>query len=355
MTASAPSVQFCYRCGKRVDPSKLGCWYCGARTQRELRVPRKCPFCSEVIAFEAIKCRHCGEFLDGREQAAPPQQQPQMVYIVDAAMLRGMQGGGGGAGPGRALGGGPVYDASGAPLREQRLLPGQPVPPDVARNLDPETIHAIEHNRPDLLRHPGVRALPMPGAGPVMDVVPMRPQLAGGDDNESTALPARGSAPSAARRGIGRRLWGLFIRLLSGTRGPTTQDEDAILAADPYRRCESCGTEILTSDNYCYHCGMQYHVTTSDVKRATRVEYPSNSGRYWLILLLTAAMAWQIRRPFPQIARWYTDYVIVIVILLLCLGAFFRRRTTPAQLASILLAAIALSVFIVAKFTTLGF
>ena len=47
---------------------------------------KKCPFCAEDIHVLAIKCRYCGEFLDGRRREGS-KQQPKKWYFATPSIV----------------------------------------------------------------------------------------------------------------------------------------------------------------------------------------------------------------------------------------------------------------------------
>lgn len=355
----AVEVIYCYRCGKHVKRDGNKCWYCSATTRRVIRPPRKCSFCDEEIGHKAVKCPHCGEFLDGRPKNEQPQADKpplQIFYVIDKALIQGD--------------------------RPLMLRGGETVPPEVARSLTHRTLEAIHSNNPQLVDQAGVRALPAPGArssfgaidaelvesdSPVADSTRLIDLKTSSKSMQAPNIPVRRQegkmAPAADQTWSGQMTRALVrgagyaltqaghtaYHLIKGAESePEAKPQPPVSSGeDRYLTCKFCQTETLRGDNYCFHCGSMLGSEAVKPKLdATRMmsDQTSNSGllifaaaiAVGLILLKMSGLA---LGDFVPGGEWIAPALTGFCPLLL-LRAYFRRRTFLTALLVLLLGAL---------------
>lgn len=327
-------VLYCYRCGKHVKREAGKCWYCSAPTRRTIRPPRRCPFCDEEIGAKAIKCPHCGEFLDGRPSTSNSGAVQQVFFLIDKAIIQGNQ--------------------------PMMLQGGAAVPPEVARRLSAQSLQAIQSNNPGLLDQPGIKALPQPAgamaeASPVdecQNLLPLEPKSGGGSDlvrssSSVPAIPARSEETPIEERSLtafqsaGRSLvrageYAIGRLLGTGRKRDLLQPQDGeIYEESRYAECPSCHTELLSSDNYCFHCGMLQRSESVEKRTLPRRSGRPVGGILLISALLIGILIWGGERLDAVSSYRFGTYLkpsMAILSLLLLISAFFRNRKSLSQI-----------------------
>jgi hypothetical protein len=72
-------MKLCPDCGQMLPASALAC-DCGWDSSKRPPPNKNCPYCAEEIRRDAVKCKHCGEFLNGSRRTQSSAPAPPYAY-----------------------------------------------------------------------------------------------------------------------------------------------------------------------------------------------------------------------------------------------------------------------------------
>jgi len=325
-------VNFCYRCGKRVGRQSGRCWFCAAPTIRVIRPARRCPFCESIIGHKAIKCPHCGEFVDGRLQPQPH----HVTFVIDKAVIS----------DGRMAGpGGPVaLPRAGQPPSADRVLGGPPPP-------------LLEQQGGPMLLPPAQADSAAPQRGGAAGQRPGSVDRAQQGPGGGSALAPYGGAQEHPLTPYGGQGGGALAPYGGGALAPYVGAPEAPPPALPhveaepeddskYANCSVCQAEMLKTDNYCFHCGQLQPGAKSAWGRPPKL-VSSNAPLHLTSLALLALYGALGHLPLLEEFNdpMYRG-VAATAALLLPVWAFFRKRRLFSQAISVVIFLLILGVIV---------
>jgi len=230
--------------------------YCGVVLEHPAEM-KACPFCAELVKAEAKKCKHCGEFLDGRQDVQSVTPMPQagregggpVVYIEKAIIGPGGQMGFPQSMPGAQAGQIAQSEAGRLPgPAGQKLLPSQQAATPQQEGGPPAG-------------PPSASPYPLAVAGPQTPAV----RDATGAGLPAEIVPAAGAPVPAA------------APVPEPPPSPSVQQG---LPFTPPELCLKCGSAAEDEDLFCTNCGERLKGRKQVVQKARR------SLLAWLALIL---------------------------------------------------------------------
>jgi len=250
------SVKYCRHCGRLIALDSVDCPYCHKNTIRH-HEEAICPFCREPIRAGALKCRYCGEFIDGSDHVTP--------------------------GAGRAA------ETTVEPVPQVRAEPAREQIPQTVIYIEKAIIAGTdEQGRPRLLRPDGkmltegdlaasrdradAQTLPPGAVGGALPPGPETTLQKAQAPPPARAAPPAPPAPAAPRRKR-RRLPALRLPRLRPRRSRKKERKTFQGPVPPVQyECPSCRGYVYESDNFCENCGrdLKLHPKRREFPRARR-------------------------------------------------------------------------------------